>query len=325
MSRILVAGHICLDIIPKLDRFDGFQAGSLVEVGKATLSTGGVVSNVGRALHRLGVPVTLVGLIGADIFGQNVQTLLGPLAEGFQLREDVSTSYSIVLDPPGQDRMFLHDPGANAAFASQTVPDDALSQASHLHFGYPPLMKTMIDHDGAELTDLFRRAKSAGLTTSLDLSVPDPNSFAGQVDWSRILSSVLPYVDDFMPSQDDLRAMFGTATPPDSVSKVHHLGASRVVLKCGEEGVLLSDESGTTWHRCFPVTVTGATGAGDATIAGYLYGRFHGNNPADSVRLGCAVGAFCCESADAVSGIPTSSGLHARLDSEWRADVSAGI
>ncbi|CAN1492122.1 RbsK Sugar kinases, ribokinase family [Fimbriimonadaceae bacterium] len=325
MKKILVAGHICLDIIPKLHRMDPFIPGSLVEVGSATLSTGGAVSNVGRALHRLGVPMTMVGLIGTDVFGQNVQSLLGPLASCFQVREDVSTSYSIVLDPPGQDRMFMHYPGANADFSSATVTDYALSLVDHLHFGYPPLMRSMIERDGAELTDLFRRAKAAGLSTSLDLSVPDTESLAGQVDWPGILRSVLPFVDDFMPSQDDLSVMFATVNPVHTVAKAHELGASRVVLKCGEDGVLLSDENGAVWQRCFPVQVVGATGAGDATIAGYLYGKFHGKTPAESIRLGCAVGAFCCESADAVSGIPTSAELHARLEGEWRADVSAGI
>jgi sugar/nucleoside kinase (ribokinase family) len=325
MKRVLVAGHICLDIIPKLDRFDGFIPGSLVEVGSATLSTGGAVSNVGRALDRLGVPTTMVGLVGNDLFGQNITALLGPLASGFQVRNDVSTSYSIVLNPPGQDRMFLHFPGANAEFSSQTVTDEALRLADHLHFGYPPLMRSMIERDGEELTDLFRRARAAGLSTSLDLSVPDTESLAGQVDWTRILSGVLPHVDDFMPSQDDLSTMFGTRTPAESATKAHELGATRVVLKCGEEGVLLSDTNGALWRRCFPVQVVGATGAGDATIAGYLYGRHQGLSPQESVRLGCGVGAFCCESADAVSGIPTSDELDARLEGEWRADVSAGI
>ena len=43
-------------------------------------------------------------------------------------------------------------------------------------------MRRMIERDGAELADLFRRARAAGATTSLDLTMPDPNSFSGRVD-----------------------------------------------------------------------------------------------------------------------------------------------
>ena len=59
--QIVVAGHVCLDIIPAWDPAGGdvqsrMVSGALLNVGPATLSTGGAVSNVGIALHRLGVP-----------------------------------------------------------------------------------------------------------------------------------------------------------------------------------------------------------------------------------------------------------------------------
>jgi hypothetical protein len=55
----VVAGHICLDVIPDLatsqDGFEQrFRPGHLVEVGPAAIATGGAVSNTGLALHKLG-------------------------------------------------------------------------------------------------------------------------------------------------------------------------------------------------------------------------------------------------------------------------------
>ena len=50
----IVAGHICLDVIPDLSRSQGeamealFRPGRLVEVGPVTFSTGGPVTNSGR-------------------------------------------------------------------------------------------------------------------------------------------------------------------------------------------------------------------------------------------------------------------------------------
>ena len=62
MEKILgavVAGHICLDIIPEIQALpaggfnETFLPGHLLEVGPATLSTGGVVFNTGLALPCL--------------------------------------------------------------------------------------------------------------------------------------------------------------------------------------------------------------------------------------------------------------------------------
>ena len=72
--QIVVAGHICVDIIPAWSQTDAsfasiFQPGSLNQVGPALISTGGAVSNTGIALHRLGVPVRMMGKVGPDLFG----------------------------------------------------------------------------------------------------------------------------------------------------------------------------------------------------------------------------------------------------------------
>ena len=84
---IVVAGHLCLDIIPDLSGSpsgatlaDILRPGQPVNVGPATLSTGGAVSNTGLALHRLGVPVRLMGKVGNDLFGQAIHALVTQLS-----------------------------------------------------------------------------------------------------------------------------------------------------------------------------------------------------------------------------------------------------
>ncbi|MCK4602884.1 MAG: carbohydrate kinase family protein, partial [Phycisphaerae bacterium] len=57
--QVVVAGHICLDIIPTFSELKGdlaaaFVPGNLINVGPAVTATGGAVSNTGLALHRLG-------------------------------------------------------------------------------------------------------------------------------------------------------------------------------------------------------------------------------------------------------------------------------
>jgi sugar/nucleoside kinase (ribokinase family) len=68
-------------------------------------------------------------------------------------------------------------------------------------------MKLMYANRGAELVEIFRRAKQTGVTTSLDMALPDPTSEAGQADWPHIVAAVLPYVDIFLPSLEEILYM----------------------------------------------------------------------------------------------------------------------
>ena len=81
LPSILVAGHICLDIIPSLDGIEGgvdgiFIPGHLFILPPAVISTGGCVPNTGCALSKLGITTKLVGKIGDDIFGHAIKELL---------------------------------------------------------------------------------------------------------------------------------------------------------------------------------------------------------------------------------------------------------
>lgn len=68
-------------------------------------------------------------------------------------------------------------------------------------------MKRFFENEGAELVTLFRRVKGLGVITSMDMSLPDPDGPSGKVDWRRILEDVLPYVDVFVPSIEELLYM----------------------------------------------------------------------------------------------------------------------
>ena len=186
-------------------------------LGQTSISTGGAVANTGLALHRLGIETRLLARVGADQFGRTInkwsvrkKTLTPPrLADGITISAETSTSYSVVISPPGSDRRFLHHPGANDDFCADDVRDKALRDSRLFHFGYPPLMARMFADDGVQLTELFRHVKSLELTTSLDMALPDLNSAAGHDNWLTILKNTLPHVDIFLPSLDEILFMLG--------------------------------------------------------------------------------------------------------------------
>ena len=186
-AEVVVAGHVCLDVIPVLSGPAGLEPGRLLEIGPAEMSTGGAVPNIGLSLHRLGVPVRLMGKVGDDLFGSAVLEALRArdpeLAADMVVGAGEITSYSIVISPPGVDRSFLHCSGANDTFTADDVRYDELASARLFHFGYPPIMRAMYADGGSELRRMLARARDAGPAISLDMCRPDPDGDAGRVDW----------------------------------------------------------------------------------------------------------------------------------------------
>src|SRR6516164_1059950 len=184
----VVAGHICLDVFPTLvGGAVAFKPGQTIEAGSVVFSTGGAVSNTAIALNKLGIATGLMGKVGSDLFGQALLQILESHGSGFA--DDMvvvpgeSSSYSIIISPPNADRMLIHAPGCNATFSADDVRYDTLNSVLLFHFGYPPLMERMYTNNGAELATIFLRVKAMGLTTTLDLAMPDPESAAGRADW----------------------------------------------------------------------------------------------------------------------------------------------
>lgn len=266
-GKIIAAGHICIDITPVFPTHRQYQRiGDLLEPGKlihmdpADVHTGGSVANTGLALKILGAEVQLMGKVGNDSFGKMIMEILACYgAGGLIVDSDSSTSYSVVLAVPGIDRIFLHNPGANDSFSNIDIPELDLTDAVLFHFGYPPLMKKMYEQDGEELLSIFRRMKKKEIATSLDLAAVDPNSEAGQADWEKILSRVLPYTDFFVPSFEELCYMLdkprffriselgGDMTDhldmdedvKPLAEKCLRMGCKSVLVKCGTIGMYL--------------------------------------------------------------------------------------
>jgi sugar/nucleoside kinase (ribokinase family) len=338
----VVAGHICLDVIPKIPSMDlrvRLKPGALIEIGEVTLSTGGTVPNAGRALHRLGMKTGLMGKVGDDPFGRIVLELLNhddpALAEGMIVAPGEVTSYTLVISPKDYDRTFLHCAGANHTFGADDVNYARLEGVRLFHFGYPPLMERMYANDGAQLEEMFQRVRAMGVITSLDMAMPDPNGPSGQVDWRRVLEHTLPHVDLFLPSLDETLFMLRRESSDAGISAVADellgMGAGLVGLKVGSQGFYLrtglagapplrGDEwrSRELWAPCFqPAVLAGTTGAGDTTVAGFLVAILRGQSVEDAMTSAVAVGACNVEAPDALSGVQSWEDTQARIQSGW--------
>jgi sugar/nucleoside kinase (ribokinase family) len=357
----IVAGHIALDVTPELYGPAALDPGRLTVVGSAAISTGGAVANVGVALHRLGVSVGLSAKIGDDLFGRAVLERLAAhcsrLTAGVVAVPGETTSYSVVISPPGIDRSFLHCPGANVGYAAADVPYAKLTGVRVFHFGYPPLMPVMYADGGRELRTMFERVRAEGPVTSLDLCEPDPDSEAGRVDWEAVLAHALPFVDVFAPSLREL--LFILDSPAHRrlqagerlgavcdrrrlralATTLIAMGPSVVAIKLGDQGLYVrtSEDAARVTRFCrrlgldagawrdrellapcyAPRVVRATTGSGDATIAGLLAALLRGAAPSAAASVAVAAGASSTEAIDPVSGVPSWERLTERQAAGW--------
>ncbi len=364
--EIIVAGHLCLDIIPGLQNIniqkpeEFFVPGKLLNSSQANISTGGCVSNTGLGLTKIGIKTALMGKVGEDYFGRIIRMIIKDdwgISSGMIVDKNSVSSHTVVISPKGFDRMFLHCPGANDTFCADDIDFELVKRAKHFHFGYPPLMRKMFINDGEELVKIFRTAKECGVTTSLDMALPDPDSESGQINWKKLLENVLPYVDIYLPSAEEILFMLdkekfldyqnkssGDSIPLFTGEDLHDIGSALlamgtkiVLVKCGHRGSyirtankkVLADmntnffnisewENKELWQPAFKISVRpNATGSGDATIAGFLAAYIKGCSAEKSICYANATGACSVTAPGSLTGLISWDELTKRLDDGW--------
>jgi sugar/nucleoside kinase (ribokinase family) len=159
------------------------------------------------------------------------------------------------------------------------------------------------------------------------------------------MERVLPAVDLFVPSLEELAAMLGHRTDAHGArlaelsEEALGMGAAVVVIKLGDQGLHLRTSSDAQrlarlcatlglnselWRArevlapCFEArSVAGTTGSGDATIAGLLAALLRGEDPVSAATSATAVGACSVEAPDATSGIGPWPEVAERIARGW--------
>jgi ribokinase len=225
---VLCSGSINYDIVVR--PVEAPQWGTTTFVENLEFLVGGNGANTSVALATLGIPTRLVGLIGADEPGRY---LLGQLTQAGVDASAVAqsaepTSATIVMINGEGNRKFLNRPGSSGiAFAEPIDFDDHLTAGmSHFHmaslFILPQLRSTA--------PETLRRARAAGLTTSLDTTW-DPK---GQ--WMEALEPCLEHLDFLFMNEDEARMVTGSDNPADAARQVLSRGVGAAVMKLSSRG-----------------------------------------------------------------------------------------
>jgi sugar/nucleoside kinase (ribokinase family) len=271
--------------------------GSLGLVDEISLHGGGCALNTASALARLGLAAGVAGKVGDDAFGAFLLGLLderGVDRRGVLSDPSAATSATVVLVDGDGERTFLHLPGANAVLHAEELDRSFLFSGRALHLAGALVMEAL---DGEPAAGLLAEARSQGLLTSVD-TVWDATR-----RWERVLP-LLPHADLFAPSLAEGRAITGEEEPAAVAAGLRGLGAGAVAVKLGAEGCYVAGEGFEGAIPAVPVRPLDGTGAGDAFVAGLLYGFLAGWTLEHAARLANAAGALATTAVGAVEGIP---------------------
>lgn len=245
---------------------------------------GGKGFNVSRALRALGKESVAIGFIGGPT-GEKLKKGLASLGIATDLIPIAGeTRMNIVItDTPARHYVKVNEAGPT--IRSEEVAallDNATKRAKAGDFwalcgslppGVPPDF----------YADLISRLQSRGAKALLDTS-GEP---------LRLGIAARPYA--VKPNLQEAAAWLGKAAsfPQDvaqAVDNLLELGITLVALSLGADGLMLASPSWRRWARPPEVVARNPTGAGDALVAGLLYGLSERMSLDEVARWGVAAG-----------------------------------
>lgn len=302
MGNVVVIGSLNVDVTFSVDEFP--DPGDDRPVRRSARSAGGKALSQAIAAHRCGAQVVLVGRVGRDPFGAELVDLLAQ--EGLDVSRcevvgsDPTGLAVIVVEPDGRNTI-LFEPGAVRALRPPLALDLSPGDIVLSHGGVPT----------ETLHRLYEDGRAAGCLTVLVGMHP------GQLPVLGTLVDLL-IVNEFEVANLLGRGIDVTGPDPELAAALDplRLGAqSRVVVTCGQHGVLLRDARHQL--RRFPITPVVAvdtTAAGDA-LTGVLAASLSRGVAFDAaLRAGMAAAAITVTRIGAASSLPSRPELTALLE-----------
>lgn len=304
-NGIIAGGNWIVDHVKLIDTWPAQD--TLATIVDQSSSNGGAPYNILIDLAHLGArfPLTGIGLVGDDANGKAIIDdcrAHGVDSTGIRITTAAATSYTDVMtvEKTGR-RTFFHQRGANAHLDIEHF-DFAGAQAKIFHFGYLLLLDRLDEMTGGQprACEVLKRAKLAGLRTSLDCVSEDSHRF------HTIVTPTLPFVDILFANDFEAEKVTGVPLRANGRIAAAAVGlAARKLLKAGvqswvvihfpEAAYACSAAGEGIWQaglRVPPGDIRGAAGAGDALAAGVLFGLHEEWPMAECLRFGvCAAAA----------------------------------
>ena len=234
-------------------------------------------------LACLGNKVGFSSCIGSDPFGEICVKRLGE--SGVDLsrvrRMNGKTTGLTVILPQRKQRYILTFPGTMFEMGQHDVELSYVFNAKHLHVSSYFLQKGM----RVPLIDIFRKAKDAGLSTSLDTN-DDPDN-----RWSSEIQLLFKHTDILLPNEREA-CKLAQVDDLERAAEILSQKVPIVVIKRGSQGAIA--RAGKERFSNFPpmVDVADPVGAGDSFDAGFVHQYIRGAKIEDCLKFANVVGSL---------------------------------
>ncbi len=302
-AGILVADTFCgpMQALPR--------EGQLLTLDAMPVKAGGCAANVGIGLVKQGWSVDVAGCLGDDASANVLRACLeqyGVNCEFVTYTRERPTSKTVILLVEGQDRRYIHVFGANEMFTCRHIDRDWLRQLKAFYlgglFGLPGI-------DLEELGAVLQTCRDNNVITFLDILAPE------SLQGFDSIHDLLPYIDYFLPNDDEAARITGTTDPVDQLRAFKEHGANTVVITCGKRGSV-ANQHDTLWTcGVYSVESIDASGAGDAFTTGLITAVLRGRDLPDVLAYASAVGASATRSVGCTNGVFTSDEAEAFMRS----------
>ena len=234
-------------------------------------------------LAMLDARVGFITKVGDDALGKIAIGRLGEasvdLAHVIRDR-DTGSGVTLIL-PHGEERHILTYPGTIFELRFEDLKLDYITSARHFHMSSLFLHRGLRDH----IPELFRLAKSKGLSTSLDTN-DDPEDL-----WAGPLAETLPHVDILLPNEREAKKIARRDDLEAAIARLAEQVAT-VVVKLGAKGAMAVRGRERIIAPPVRVEVVDPVGAGDSFDAGFLSQYLRGRDLGACLEYGNLAGAF---------------------------------
>lgn len=307
---VVVFGSINLDLVVEVAHLPA--KGETVIGDRFFSSAGGKGANQAVAIAKLGIPVSLVGQVGDDTFGQTLINSLqssGVNTDGININSHTYSGIaSIVVDRYGANTI------ACAGGANNLVREAEIQQFKKLL----PQAKIVLLELGIPLATVLTAAREAKAHDCLLILDPAPVT-------ANLPEELYSLVDIITPNEIEASQLVGftvdgVTTARQAASSLHQMGIKNVIITLGSQGSLYSNELESYWFKPIDVPVVDTVAAGDAFNGALAVGLASGKKIKEAVQWATVGAALSVTKNGAQSSLPNKKSFQQLLDQQTLLD-----
>lgn len=258
---------------------------------------GGVCRNIMENLFRLGIDPFLISAVGEDLTAkallEHTHSLQVNTTGIYQLKNHSTATYLAILDQKGD----LCTAIADMSIFDQLTPKRVFAHKKKLTKAPIVIMDTNLPQKTLTVLAKFCQQQKIPLWV-------EPVS----VEKSKKIVGLFQYITYLSPNIQELTAL--TNRKIDNFSDIQtagiillEAGVQQLLITLGKDGIILGNHLGFTHFPAQKADVLDVTGAGDALVAGIIYGLLQSQDLRSAIKAGLTLAKLTLQTKETVLSV----------------------